>query len=278
LLKQELVRKILDRLMGIHERAFVPEYHPGRIKKRQKMEDREKHKVAYFLGCFDKFNDPSIAEDSLSVMESCNLNGEVIDLGCCGLPLIGIGNLDSAKDRAVEVSEKIKKLITEGYDIIFSCPSCASTTRDLYPRLFGLLREEEFQKKMYDIGEYLLGLLRSDPLKMNFKKMGKNVVYHIPCHLKSQKIGTPFIEVLALVPGLQIDAVFDQCCGMAGTMGFKKEKYEFSKEVGDPLIKLIKRTGANLILSDCAACRMRIGSEAGVQTSHSISILKEVLK
>lgn len=278
LVKQKPVRKMLDRFMGIHERVFLPDYHPGQIKKWGKKGVREKNKVAYFLGCFDKFNSPVTTQDSLSILEANNIPAEVIDFGCCGLPFIGIGSLHSAENRAVGISEKLKKLITDRYNIILSCPSCASMIKNLYPRLFNLLEEEKFQKRIYDIGEYLLEMYRSNQLNINFKKTEKKVGYHVPCHLKSQKVGTPFIDLLGLIPGLKIDAVFDQCCGMAGTMGFKKEKYEFSRKVGDPLISSIKKGRVDLILSDCASCRMRIESEAGVKTSHSISILKEAMK
>jgi glycerol-3-phosphate dehydrogenase subunit C len=278
LVKQKPFRKMLGRFVGIHEKAFLPEYHPGRIRKWQKKESRKKRKVAYFLGCFDKFNDPVTAEDSISIMEANNITIEAIDLGCCGLPFIGVGNLQSAENRAVEVSKKLKKLLTDGYDILLSCPSCGSMIRNLYPRLFHQMMEEKIQKRIHDIGEYLLEMVRSDQLNANFKRIEKKIGYHVPCHLKSQEMGTPFVDLLNLIPGLKIDEVFDQCCGMAGTMGLKKEKYEFSRKVGGPLISLIEKGKFDLILSDCASCRMRIESEAEVKTSHSISILKESMK
>jgi len=278
LVKQKTFRKMLDRIMGIHEKIALPDYRPGRMRKIQKEADRKKNKVAYFLGCFDKFNDPVTAEDSISIMEANNITIEVIDLGCCGLPFIGVGNLQSAERKAVGASEKLKKLITDGYDIVLSCPSCGSMIKNLYPRFFNQLTEEKFQKRIYDIGEYLLEMYRSDQLNTNFKKIEKKVGYHVPCHLRSQKVGAPFVNLLSLIPGMQIDAVFDQCCGMAGTMGFKKEKYEFSRRVGDPLMSAIKKGRFDLILSDCASCQMRIESEVGVKTTHSISIYKEAIK
>ncbi len=61
-------------------------------------------------------------------------------------------------------------------------------------------------------------------------------------------------------------------------MGFKKEKFELSQKVGEPLFETIKKSGLDLILSDCASCQMKIGKEANVKTLHPIVILKESLK
>jgi len=113
---------------------------------------------------------------------------------------------------------------------------------------------------------------------MNFKKVQKKIGYHVSCHLKSQNVGIPFVDLLSVIPGLKIDKVLDQCCGMAGTMGFKREKYEFSKKIGESLINSIKKSQVDIILSDCASCRMRIEGETGIKTTHSVSILREAFK
>jgi glycerol-3-phosphate dehydrogenase subunit C len=64
---------------------------------------------------------------------------------------------------------------------------------------------------------------------------------------------------------------------MAGTLGFKKEKFDLSQKVGEPLIESIRQSGLDLLLSDCASCRMKIGKEANVKTLHPIVILRESL-
>jgi glycerol-3-phosphate dehydrogenase subunit C len=58
---------------------------------------------------------------------------------------------------------------------------------------------------------------------------------------------------------------------------FKKEKFDLSQKVGEPIFETIKKKGLDLILNDCAPCQMKIGKEANVKTLHPIVILREAL-
>jgi glycerol-3-phosphate dehydrogenase subunit C len=273
---KEAVRKRLDHFMGIDQRAPFPGYHKESVKRRRPLPERKEPQAAYFLGCYDKFNDQGTAKATLSFLEERGVETEVLDLGCCGQPFIGIGDLNSAKQRAEALSEKLERWIRKGCDVLFSCPSCASMVRDEYPSLFGLLSDEGIRSHLLNLGEFLWRMHQSGQSKTDFKETRKRIGYHAPCHLKAQKIGTPFIDLLKTVPGLEIEPFLDKCCGMAGTMGFKKEKFDLAQEIGRPLFDEIRGKGLDLVLSDCAACRMKIEKETGVEVSHPIVFLSEV--
>ena len=49
-----------------------------------------------------------------------------------------------------------------------------------------------------------------------------------------------------------------QCCGIAGTYGFKKENYETSQAIGSPLFRQIEESGIDLVISDCETCKWQI--------------------
>lgn len=278
LIKDMRVRKMLDRLMKIDERAPFPKYRTARIKHQKRKETRRKRKIAYFLGCYDKFYDTTTTKNSLFVLDANNVEVKMLDLGCCGLPLIGIGKLESAKKRAITISREIEKLILDNYDIILSCTSCGAMIKIEYPTFFNQLEEKGFQSRIYDIGDYLWQMYKSNELNTDFKEIRIKVGYHVPCHLKVQKIGKPFVNLLKLIPGLEIKGVFEKCCGMAGTMWLKKEKFDLSKKVGNPLINEVRNSQLDLILSDCPSCQMRIESEAAVKALHPISILNESMQ
>jgi len=278
LTKNKPFRKALDCLMKIEEKAPLPEYHPIRIRGQEKKEQKFQRKVAYFIGCYEKFNNTTTARDSLFVLDVNKIEVKVLDLGCCGLPFIGIGDLDSAKRRAVAICKEIKKLFTEGYEIIISCSSCATMIKIEYPKLFHLLVEDGAQNRVFDIGDYLWQLHNSDQFNIKFKEIKREIGYHLSCHLKALKIGKPFVDLLRLIPELEVTAIFNQCCGMAGTMGFKKEKYDLSQKIGSPLIDEIEGSGLDLILSDCPSCQMKIKYGAKVNSFHPISVLRGAMQ
>jgi glycerol-3-phosphate dehydrogenase subunit C len=90
-------------------------------------------------------------------------------------------------------------------------------------------------------------------------------------------IGLPALEILRLIPGLKIDNIEADCCGMGGAFGFKKEKYEISQEIGRDLAEAIDRLKPEIVLSDCEGCRMQIRHLTGLKVLHPIQILRDAL-
>ena len=58
--------------------------------------------------------------------------------------------------------------------------------------------------------------------------------YHQPCHLKAQQIGSPGLELLREIPGVEVVDLAAGCCGMAGTFGMKAGTYDLSMQPARP--------------------------------------------
>ena len=159
-----------------------------------------------------------------------------------------------------------------------SCTTCGAVMKCEYSLLFNQLREEEVQSRIFNVGDYLWQMHEAGELNTRYQEIKKRVGYQSPCHLRSQKIGTPFVDLLRLIPGLEVVATFNKCCGMAGTTGFKKERYGLSQKIGDPLIDQIRDKNLDLILSDCASCQMKIENDAKVDSIHPISMIRQAMQ
>ncbi len=59
-------------------------------------------------------------------------------------------------------------------------------------------------------------------------------------------------------PGLQLEVLDSQCCGIAGTYGFKTENYAVSQAIGAPLFRQIEESGADLVVTDCETANGRL--------------------
>ncbi len=124
----------------------------------------------------------------------------------------------------------------------------------------------------------LRNLQGSTELDTRFKEVPLKAAYFSPCHLKSLGIGFPAFEILQRVPGLTVDYIEADCCGLGGTFGFKKEKYEISQEIGKDLAEAIDRLKPEVVLSDCEGCRMQIRHLTGLKVLHPIQILRDALQ
>jgi glycerol-3-phosphate dehydrogenase subunit C len=146
-----------------------------------------------------------------------------------------------------------------------------------YSRLLSIPGSEEVSQHLYDTFEFLRNLMESGKLNTQFKKLHLKAAYFAPCHLKSLGIGLPALDILRLITGLQIDNIEADCCGLGGTYGFKKEKYEISQEIGKDLAEAINRLKPEIVLSDCEGCRMQIRHLTGLKVLHPIQILRDAL-
>ena len=68
------------------------------------------------------------------------------------------------------------------------------------------------------------------------------------------------------------------CCGIAGTYGFKKENYEASQAIGQALFSQIKTVNPDVVACDCETCKWQIEMSTGYTVMNPISILAQALE
>jgi glycerol-3-phosphate dehydrogenase subunit C len=125
----------------------------------------------------------------------------------------------------------------------------------------------------YDLCEFLLALHERGELRTDFTALPLTVPYHAPCQQQGHGIGKPALDLLALVPELRVIELDTDCCGIAGTYGLKKEKYEISMAVGERLFRLLREGEGDLAACDSETCRWQIEHGSGVHAVHPVELL-----
>src|SRR5205085_2280569 len=122
---------------------------------------------------------------------------------------------------------------------------------------------------MYDLCEFLLLLHQRGELRTDFKPLELTVPYHAPCQQQGHGIGKPALDLFGLIPGLRAIELDADCCGIAGTYGLKKEKYEISMTVGERLFgQLRESNGDRAACGDGVLVLMDLGSAVlGAETA-----------
>jgi len=103
------------------------------------------------------------------------------------------------------------------------------------------------------------------------------VVYHAPCQQRSHAIGYPAADFLRRFGFTVVESRAD-CCGVAGTYGLKKEKYDIAVAVGQPLFTQIVDEAPNRVVCDSETCRWWIESHTGKKAVHPIEVMAEAYK
>ena len=124
-----------------------------------------------------------------------------------------------------------------------------------------------------ELSELFRELDDAGELPHDFRRIEATVVYHAPCQLKGQDMGMPAIDVMELVPGFHVVESGKACCGIAGTYGLKKEKYEVAQAVGRPLFEQVRSVNPQLAVCDTETCRWQIEQSSGTPTVHPVWVL-----
>lgn len=131
-------------------------------------------------------------------------------------------------------------------------------------------------ERTYDLGEYLLKLHRSGGLKTKFDPFKFKAAYYPPCHLREQRVGLPYQDLLRLIPGVSVEAITgDTCCGNGGIMGLKKEFHPWSIRIGSRLMARLKSLNPELVATDCLSCRMQFNQLTSYEVVHPIQIIQQ---
>jgi glycerol-3-phosphate dehydrogenase subunit C len=283
MLRSRLVRRLLERTIGVHRSAPMPRW-AGRTlqgwarrsgRRRPPAPERATRTVVYFHGCSANYYEPDTAERAVAVLEHNGLDVLIPRQGCCGLPLQGNGIFPPARAYARRLASALAPYARAGHDIVATSTSCALMLKREAREILGV-EDDDLRlvgERLYDICEYLALMHERGELRTDFGPVEMDVPYHAPCQQRGHGIGTPALDLMALVPGLralQVDAV---CCGIAGTYGLKREKYEIAMTVGHPVFRQVRESGAELSVCDSETCRWQIAHGTGLPSVHPVELL-----
>ena len=194
---------------------------------------------------------------------------------CCGVALISNGLYGQAKRQAKTNLESIRAAVGgAGRDVIATSSTCTFTLRDEYPHLLDM-ENGDVRDHIELATRYIYRLIGERGARLRFREDAAplRVAYHTPCHMEKMGWAYYSIELLRMIPGVELTVLDSQCCGIAGTYGFKKENYRTSQAVGEPLFRQIEASGADVVATDCETCKWQIEMSTSKRCEHPLTIL-----
>ena len=278
------VKAAMDAVLKIDHRRTFPKYSQGTfegwMKKQREAQAAFPKQVSFFHGCYVNYNNPALGKDLVKVMNALGIGVQLLEKEkCCGVALISNGFINQAKRQAkVNVASIRKAAGEQGMPVLATSSTCTFTLRDEYPHLLGI-DNADVRDNIELATRYVYRLLQSGGAKLRFRKDAPKirVAYHTPCHM--EKLGWSYysIELLKMIPSVELTVLDSQCCGIAGTYGFKKENYETSQAIGESLFRKIEASGCDLVATDCETCKWQIEMSTSKKVEHPLSILASAI-
>ncbi|MDR1790782.1 MAG: anaerobic glycerol-3-phosphate dehydrogenase subunit C [Propionibacteriaceae bacterium] len=275
------IRSLVQGVIGIHKKAPMPKANSrtfmGWWKKHTPAQPATKGKLIFFHGCAGGYFEVDTSIKSVEVLEHLGYEVVVPKQGCCGLAQQSNGLYHEASANVVKLAKELQA--AGDVTIISSSGSCTGMLKHEAHEIMGVTDPAlaDVGARVRDIMEFLLELDEAGELPHDFQPIKMTVPYHAPCQLKGQGMGLPALEVLKLIPGLTVVESGAACCGIAGTYGLKKEKFDVAQAVGKPLFDMIKATNPDYAICDTETCRWQLRKGTGATVDHPIALIHRSL-
>jgi len=291
--KTGLARKLLDKTLGVHPEAWMPELAGQRFRWGAQSAgvasvvthgERTPGKVAIFATCYVNYNEPGIGHDLVKLLEHNEIPYVIVDKeSCCGMPKLELGDLESVARHKEANMPVLARYAKEGYAIVSAIPSCTLMFKQELPLMYPDCADTQaVMAVMFDPFEYLIARHKDGLLKLDFKTALGKVSYHIPCHGRVQKIGKKTEEMFKLI-GASVEVklnTVERCSGHAGTYGVKTLYHPIAMKIGKPVFKAMAGDEPDYISSDCALAGHHIAqgmAQAGTPAKnlqHPLSLMR----
>ncbi len=277
-LRAKPLRIMAERMLGVHRDAALPTFAGRRFSSwaRRHRGPATGKRIVYFHGCGNEYYEPDVGEKIVAVLEHNGFEVEIPKQDCCGLPLQSNGLFNDARKYVLRLAHSLASAAGDGTLIVGDATSCTGMLKREAREILGLEEDPELalvSRQTYDICELLLELHDRGELKTDLRPVEETVAYHAPCQLQGHWIGKPALELLALVPSLQIRELDARCCGIAGTYGLKREKYQIAMDVGADLFAQVEHSGAGIVACDSDTCRWQIEHGTHRPSVHPVELL-----
>ncbi len=224
--------------------------------------------VVLFADTFNNAFEPEVSHDALAVLEAA---GYTVHIGlpadgsrrplCCGRTFLATGMVDQAKVEARRTLAALLPHIERGATIVGLEPSCLLSMRDEF-LVMGLGEAaQRLASSALLIEEFLAREHRAGRLRLALAALPqKRAMIHGHCHQKAFDALAPAVEVLKLIPDLQVEVIDSSCCGMAGAFGYEAAHYDISMQMAElSLLPAVRNAEPDtLIVADGTSCRHQI--------------------
>jgi len=282
-LSLKTVKAGLDFFAGVSRHRELPKYSPVKFetwfnKEARPFQKDFRRRVSYYHGCYVNYNFPALGKDFVKVMNACGYGVDLLEKEkCCGVALISNGMTIKAKANAKKNLASIRAAQAKGSPVLTTTSTCTFTIREEYENLLDIPSGDVCPDFMLAT-KFLYDAVESGEVRLVFKDTyRRKIAYHSACHMEMLGWVIYSVSILNMIPGVKLKMLPSRCCGMAGTFGFKKENYGYSKKIGSLLFDDIKAASPDLVATDCETCKWQIEDSTEFHVMNPISILAEAL-
>lgn len=252
------------------------------FKKIEEVKVHQEIEILLFVDEFCSYMNGKVAEDAVILLRKLGYRVTILEGLDSGRSFLSKGFLDQAQNEIQTNLQKIAPMLNQNTVLVGIEPSAILSFKDEYLRLAKNKEQAKMvAEKTYLIDAFLASEIRDKNIQSSsFTDAVKEIKIHTHCHHKSIGNQKDTFDILNLPLMYKPTILPTGCCGMAGSFGYEKDKYELSIKIAElHLAPSVRKANKDvLIAANGISCRQQIEHTTGTHSKHPISILKEALR
>ncbi|MFB6193472.1 MAG: heterodisulfide reductase-related iron-sulfur binding cluster, partial [Halobaculum sp.] len=303
------VKRVLQRVAGVdarrdlpefagttfvewaHDRGFapdgdrpIPESETAKPTEPPTAEQVERRAVVY-PDLYTNYMDPGRGKAAVRALHALGVDVVVPDAPGSGRAPLSQGMIDTARAKAEATFAALDPYLAR--DVVVIEPSAAAMFRDDYEQLLDEARFDRLAETTYEVMEYVYGLLAnggrvdrlSGPAETDVRTADgpspgpdDRVAYHRHCQSRTMGVAEYATATLEAC-GYEVTTTDVECCGMAGSFGYKTDYYELSMAVGEELADELRAVEADYVVAAGTSCQDQIADLLGDRPPHPVELI-----
>ncbi|OVE85843.1 LUD domain-containing protein [Natronolimnobius baerhuensis] len=277
-------RWLMERVLGIDRRRELPRFEREtfvewfRNRDVPRSVDADYHAVVY-PDLYTNHVRTERGKAAVRTLEALGVAVEVPDVASSGRAPLSQGMVDTAAGHADEVAADLESYLEAGYDVVVIEPSDHAMFQREYEKLLSEEQHESLADRSYEVFEYIYGLLENgadiSELRNADRGATEEIAYHSHCQQRTLGLES---YTTAVLEDLEYDVLTSdvECCGMAGSFGYKSEYYELSMDVGSRLGEQFETPEAadRTVVASGTSCLEQLDSLLTRQPRHPITLIE----
>jgi iron-sulfur cluster protein len=282
----ETIQDLLDRWLGITPERDFPEFERQTLtawfesRSASPSPSNADRQAVLYPDLYTNHINVERGKAAVRTLEALGVAVEIPDVSASGRAPLSQGMVTSARNQATEVYDTLTEQIKAERDIVVIEPSDLAMFRRDYEHLLPEEKHAYLADNSYELLEYIYGLLAAD--ESDYQALNgptdadgaTEVLYHSHCQQRTLGLEQYTKAVLDEL-GYDVTTSDVECCGMAGSFGYKSQYYELSMDVGEELQQQC-RTGPNKeqrVLASGTSCTDQLNALLDRTPEHPIELI-----
>ncbi len=268
-------KALMERVFGIDARRDLPRFRRETLRswyadRGSRVSDPDRQAVLYP----DIYTNHVLVErgqSAVRVLEALGVEVTIPPVTESGRAPLSQGMLETARRNAIGTADLLGDFVDDGYDVVVIEPSDLAMFRRDYEKLLPG-DHEPIAANSYELMEYVFGLLENEGQEdVLVPGQGRPLAYHSHCQLRTLGLA---VYTEAVFDRLGYDTLSSdvECCGMAGSFGYKSQYYDLSMTVGNELADQLDDPKRQLVASG-TSCQEQLDDLLDREARHPVEIL-----